>query len=60
MNNTNLTKEFTKGIWKENPTFVISLGLCPTIAVTTSMSPTLWLCLLVVPFICLARDIFWK
>jgi len=30
------------------------------LAVTTSMSPTLWLCLLIVPFICLARDIFWK
>jgi electron transport complex protein RnfE len=26
-----------KGIWKENPTFVIALGICPTLAVTTSM-----------------------
>ncbi len=41
MSNSNLSKEFTKGIWKENPTFVISLGLCPTIAVTTSMSNAL-------------------
>ena len=53
MNNTNLTKEFTKGIWKENPTFVISLGLCPTIAVTTSMSNALGMglsCLFVLLF----------
>jgi Na+-translocating ferredoxin:NAD+ oxidoreductase subunit E len=27
--------ELTKGIIKENPTFVIVLGLCPTLAVTT-------------------------
>lgn len=37
-NNTNLLNELTKGIWKENPIFVISLGLCPTIAVTSSMT----------------------
>jgi len=29
-------KEFTKGIIKENPVFVMALGLCPTLAVTTS------------------------
>ncbi|MCX7883193.1 MAG: electron transport complex subunit E [Brevinematales bacterium] len=28
-------KEFTKGIVKENPIFVVVLGLCPTLAVTT-------------------------
>jgi len=28
-------KEFTKGIFRENPTFVVVLGLCPTLAVTT-------------------------
>ncbi|MFN4216104.1 MAG: electron transport complex subunit RsxE [Brevinematales bacterium] len=28
-------KEFFKGIFKENPIFVIVLGLCPTLAVTT-------------------------
>ncbi|MDD3000534.1 MAG: electron transport complex subunit E [Candidatus Riflebacteria bacterium] len=37
-NNSNLLHELTKGIWKENPIFVISLGLCPTIAVTSSMT----------------------
>lgn len=29
--------EFTKGIWAENPVFVLLLGLCPTLAVTTSL-----------------------
>ena len=28
--------EFTKGLIKENPTFVLMLGMCPTLAVTTS------------------------
>lgn len=29
-------KEFIKGIFKENPTFVMLLGMCPTLAVTSS------------------------
>jgi electron transport complex protein RnfE len=29
--------EFVKGIWKENPVFVILLGMCPTLAVTNSV-----------------------
>lgn len=29
--------EFSKGIWAENPVFVLLLGLCPTLAVTTSL-----------------------
>lgn len=33
----NLVKEFTKGIIKENPTFVLALGLCPTLAVSVSV-----------------------
>jgi electron transport complex protein RnfE len=28
-------KEFTKGLFKENPIFIIVLGLCPTLAVST-------------------------
>ena len=28
--------EFVKGFWKENPILVMILGLCPTLAVTTS------------------------
>jgi len=30
-------QEFTKGIIKENPVFVMALGLCPTLAVSTSV-----------------------
>ena len=32
---SNHTKELTKGIFRENPTFIIMLGMCPTLAVTT-------------------------
>ncbi len=31
-----LLKDFTKGLWKENPVFVMVLGMCPTLAVTTN------------------------
>jgi Na+-translocating ferredoxin:NAD+ oxidoreductase subunit E len=31
-----LGKEFTKGIWKENPVLVLLLGMCPTLAVTSN------------------------
>ncbi len=31
-----VTREFTKGLWKDIPVFRICLGLCPTLAVTTS------------------------
>ena len=29
-------EQFMEGIWKQNPTFVMVLGMCPTLAVTTS------------------------
>jgi len=29
-------KEFTKGIWEDNPVLVMLLGLCPTLAVTNT------------------------
>ena len=32
-----MTNEFTKGIFKENPIFIILLGLCPTLAVSTQV-----------------------
>jgi len=32
-----ITGEFLKGIWKENPILRLVLGLCPTLAVTTTM-----------------------
>ncbi|MBN2164113.1 MAG: electron transport complex subunit E [Pontiellaceae bacterium] len=31
-----LAKEFSKGIWKENPVLVLLLGMCPTLGVTSS------------------------
>jgi electron transport complex protein RnfE len=31
------TKELTKGFFKENPTFIIMLGMCPTLGVTTQV-----------------------
>ncbi|MDD4148884.1 MAG: electron transport complex subunit E [Bacteroidales bacterium] len=32
----NNLKNFTKGFFKENPVFILLLGLCPTLGVTTS------------------------
>jgi electron transport complex protein RnfE len=32
----NLVREFSKGIWRENAVFKLVLGMCPTLAVTTS------------------------
>jgi len=29
-------QEFSKGILKENPTFILVLGMCPTLAVSTT------------------------
>lgn len=34
-------KELFKGIWKENPTFKLVLGMCPTLAVSTSLENAL-------------------
>jgi electron transport complex protein RnfE len=31
-----LVREFTKGLWRENPIFRLVLGICPTLAVTTA------------------------
>jgi len=38
-------REVTKGIWERNPILVLGLGLCPTLAVTTSVSNALWMTL---------------
>lgn len=37
----NLWNNFIKGFLKENPVFVLILGMCPTLAVTTSMANAL-------------------
>jgi len=39
----NYWHEFAKGIWKKNPILVIGIGLCPALAVTTSISNALWM-----------------
>lgn len=36
MNTTSTWNEFIEGIWKQNPVFVMMLGMCPTLAVTVS------------------------
>ena len=36
MSKINQIKNFSKGFIKENPVFVLFLGLCPTLGVTTS------------------------
>jgi electron transport complex protein RnfE len=33
----NIFRQFSKGLFKENPVFIIVLGLCPTLAVSTSV-----------------------
>ena len=33
------------GIWNRNPIFVLGIGLCPTLAVTSSVSNALWMTL---------------
>jgi Na+-translocating ferredoxin:NAD+ oxidoreductase subunit E len=36
MEKTNIKENFTKGLIKENPVFVVLLGLCPTLGVTST------------------------
>lgn len=36
MKQNNISERLTNGLLKENPTFVLMLGMCPTLAVTTS------------------------
>lgn len=43
--NMNLFNEFKKGLWERNPILVLSLGMCPALAVTTSISNALWMTL---------------
>ena len=38
-----LFKEYARGVFKENPTFVLVLGLCPTLAVTVSVTNGFWM-----------------
>lgn len=40
-----LKKEFLKGLWDKNPILVLGIGMCPTLAITTSVSNALWMTL---------------
>ncbi len=41
MDNPSLAKQFTNGIWAENPALVQLLGMCPTLAITNSVANAL-------------------
>ena len=49
--------ELTKGIFKENPIFIIMLGMCPTLAVSTQVSNAIGLGLGVI-FVLTGSNIF--
>jgi len=40
-NKISIGNTFLAGIWKENPVFALLLGMCPTLAVTTSVEAAL-------------------
>jgi electron transport complex protein RnfE len=40
-NKPSLFNALTVGIWRENPTFVLLIGMCPPLAVSTSVKPAL-------------------
>ena len=37
------TKIFINGLWTKNPVLVLGIGLCPLLAVSTSLSNALWM-----------------
>jgi electron transport complex protein RnfE len=41
MSDPNLIKQFTNGIWEENPALVMLIGMCPTMAITNSVANAL-------------------
>ncbi len=50
-------KEITKGIWEKNPILVLGIGMCPTLAVSTSISNALWMTL-AATFVLIFSNIF--
>jgi len=50
-------QEFTKGFIKENPVFIMALGLCPTLAVTSSVVNSLGMGL-AATFVLICSNIF--
>jgi electron transport complex protein RnfE len=45
---SNYMKALTAGLWRENPTFRLLIGMCPPLAVTTAVKPALTMGLSVV------------
>jgi len=39
----NYFKEIFKGVWEKNPTFVLGIGMCATLAVSVLISNALWM-----------------
>lgn len=37
MSSCNFRSELTRGLWRENPILIVVLGMCPTLAVSTSL-----------------------
>ena len=52
-----MLKEFTKGFFKENPVFVLALGLCPALGVTSKVANALGMGAGVI-FVLLGSNIF--
>ncbi len=42
-NKASLSYDFIKGFLDENPTFKLAIGMCPTLAVTTSLTNGFWM-----------------
>lgn len=41
MSKSNLVTQFTNGLWEENPSLVMLIGMCPTLAITNSVANAL-------------------
>ena len=52
-----MLKELTKGFFKRNPIFVLMVGLCPTLATTTSMKNALAMGMAVIAVLCCSNTI---
>jgi Na+-translocating ferredoxin:NAD+ oxidoreductase subunit E len=53
----NYMNEILKGIWEKNPILVLGIGMCPTLAVSTSVSNALWMTL-AATFVLIFSNIF--
>lgn len=54
---TNYLRALTTGLWRENPTFRLLIGMCPPLAVTTAVKPALTMGLSVI-FVLVCSNFF--